>query len=123
VPEATEIGAVIATEKAENTSKVYYILRLQIRRKTQRSLTGPSTRELRPSIKRPRSGRAFRKRRCLIAADGFYEWRKTAKPKLPFAIARKDGRPFTFAGLWENWKDLESGEWLRTCAIYHRRAQ
>jgi putative SOS response-associated peptidase YedK len=53
----------------------------------------------------------------LIPADGFYEWRKTAKPKLPFAIAMKDGRPFTFAGLWENWKDPESGEWLRTCTI------
>jgi putative SOS response-associated peptidase YedK len=44
----------------------------------------------------------------LIPADGFYEWRKTAKPKLPFAIAMKDGRPFTFAGLWENWKDPAS---------------
>jgi len=63
------------------------------------------------------SRQAFRKRRCLIPADGFYEWRKTAKPKLPFAIAMKDGRPFTFAGLWENWKDPESGEWLRTCTI------
>jgi putative SOS response-associated peptidase YedK len=40
---------------------------------------------------------AFAKRRCLIPADGFYEWRKTAKPKLPFAIAMKDGRSFTFA--------------------------
>jgi putative SOS response-associated peptidase YedK len=35
----------------------------------------------------------------------------------PFAIAMKDRRPFTFAGLWENWKDPESGEWLRTCTI------
>jgi putative SOS response-associated peptidase YedK len=61
--------------------------------------------------------RAFAKRRCLIPADGFYEWRKTAKPKLPFAIAMKDGHPFTFAGLWENWKDPESEEWLRTCTI------
>jgi putative SOS response-associated peptidase YedK len=60
---------------------------------------------------------AFAKRRCLIPADGFFEWRKTARPKLPFAIAMKDGRPFTFAGLWENWKDPESGEWLRTCTI------
>ena len=50
-------------------------------------------------------------------ADGFYEWRKTAKPKLPFAIALKDGHPFTFAGLWENWRDPESRRWLRTCTI------
>jgi putative SOS response-associated peptidase YedK len=67
--------------------------------------------------KAPSYRQAFKKRRCLIPADGFYEWRETAKPKLPFAIAMKDGRPFTFAGLWENWKDPESGEWLRTCTI------
>ena len=67
--------------------------------------------------KAPSYRQAFKKRRCLIPADGFYEWRKTAKPKLPFAIAMKDGRPFTFAGLWENWKDPGSGEWLRTCTI------
>jgi putative SOS response-associated peptidase YedK len=42
---------------------------------------------------------------------------KLVDPRLPFAIAMKDGRPFTFAGLWENWKDPESGEWLRTCTI------
>ena len=41
----------------------------------------------------------------------------TRKPKLPFAIAMKDGHPFTFAGLWENWKDPDSGEWLRTCTV------
>jgi putative SOS response-associated peptidase YedK len=43
--------------------------------------------------------------------------RKTGKPKPLFAIAMKDGRPFTFAGLREGWKDPESGEWLRTCTI------
>jgi putative SOS response-associated peptidase YedK len=67
--------------------------------------------------KAPSFRQAFIKRRCLIPADGFYERRKTAKPKLPFAIAMKDERPFTFAGLWENWKDPESGDWLRTCTI------
>ena len=72
--------------------------------------------------KTPSCRQAFIKRRCLIPADGFYEWRKTAKPKLPFAIAMKDGCPFTFAGFWENWKDPESGEWLRTCTITYRRA-
>ena len=51
------------------------------------------------------------------AADGFYARRKTARPKLSFAIAMKDGRPFAFAGLWEGWKDPESGDWLRTCTI------
>jgi putative SOS response-associated peptidase YedK len=46
----------------------------------------------------PSYRQAFAKRRCLIPADGFYEWRKTAKPKLPFAIAMKDGRPLIQIG-------------------------
>jgi putative SOS response-associated peptidase YedK len=54
--------------------------------------------------------------RTRIPADGFYEWRKTVKPKLPFAIAMKDARPFTFARLSRK-KEPESGQWLRTCAI------
>src|SRR5262249_13104399 len=65
----------------------------------------------------PSFRRAFAKRRCLIPADGFYEWRKTVKPKLPFALPTKDGRPFTFAGLWGGWKDPQTDEWLRTCTI------
>jgi len=45
---------------------------------------------------------AFRSRRCLIPADGFYEWKK--KSKQPYFIARKDGRPVAIAGLWEHWE-------------------
>src|SRR5258708_2658765 len=56
----------------------------------------------------PSYRQAFKKRRCLIPADGFYEWRKTAKPKLPFAIAMKNGPPFTFAGLCETCKNPQS---------------
>ena len=47
---------------------------------------------------------AFRRRRCLIPADGFYEWRKTGAGKQPYFIARKDGRPMALAGLWEHWE-------------------
>ncbi len=46
---------------------------------------------------------ALRRRRCLVPADGFYEWRKTADGKVPTRIRRRDGRPFAFAGLWERW--------------------
>lgn len=47
---------------------------------------------------------AFKRRRCLILADGFYEWRKLdTKTKQPFHIRLTDGRPFAFAGLWEHW--------------------
>jgi putative SOS response-associated peptidase YedK len=61
---------------------------------------------------------AFAKRRSLIPADGFYEWRKTQKPKLPFAIAMEDGRPFNFASAPEKTGKIPNlGNWLRTCTI------
>ena len=47
---------------------------------------------------------AFRKRRCLVLADGFYEWRKDGKAKIPTYIFLKSGEPFAFARLWETWK-------------------
>lgn len=46
---------------------------------------------------------AFRRRRCLVVADGFYEWKKTGGGKQPFYIRMKDDAPFAFAGLWEKW--------------------
>jgi putative SOS response-associated peptidase YedK len=60
---------------------------------------------------------AFQKRRCLLVADGFYEWRTQGGPKMPFSIQLKSSEPFCFAGLWEPWKDPTSDEWLRTCTI------
>lgn len=58
---------------------------------------------------------AFKRRRCLIPADGFYEWRKELDGKQPFYITTEGAEPFAFAGLWESWEDGE-GE-VRTCAI------
>ena len=46
---------------------------------------------------------AFRYKRCLIAADGFYEWRKLERTKQPYFIALKGREPFAFAGIWEHW--------------------
>jgi putative SOS response-associated peptidase YedK len=60
---------------------------------------------------------AFKKRRCLILADGFYEWRTIGGTKIPFAIGMMDDRPFAFACLWEAWKDPATEEWLPTCTI------
>jgi putative SOS response-associated peptidase YedK len=60
---------------------------------------------------------AFKKRRCLIPADGFYEWQKVIGGKIPCSIGMKDDSPFVFAGLWEGWRNPETDEWLRTCTI------
>ncbi len=57
---------------------------------------------------------AFRKRRCLIPANGFYEWRK--EDKQPFFIQLKDCEIFSFAGIWENWKSPE-GDYIQSCSI------
>ncbi len=60
---------------------------------------------------------AYRKRRCILPVDGFYEWQATKDGKQPYAIAMKDRSPFGIAGLWENWKDPATGEWTRTFGI------
>ena len=65
---------------------------------------------------KPSFRRAFRERRCLIPADGFYEWKRTNGSKQPYYIHMKDERPFTFAGLWESWND-NSGPAIRSCTI------
>jgi putative SOS response-associated peptidase YedK len=55
-------------------------------------------------------------RRCLVPADGFYEWKKTGKTKQPYCFEINDGALFAFAGIWERWRD-PSGNWIKTCAI------
>ena len=66
---------------------------------------------------RPAYRRAFERFRCLIIADGFFEWRRMpAGPKQAFHITREDGGLFAFAGLWSIWYGQE-GEKLRTCTI------
>jgi putative SOS response-associated peptidase YedK len=59
---------------------------------------------------------AFKARRCLIPADGFYEWQKTQDGKQPVYIRMKDKEPFAFAGLWERWRP-EEGEAVESCTI------
>ena len=66
---------------------------------------------------KPSFRKAFRERRCLIPADGFYEWKRTNGSKQPYFIHMKEGRPFAFAGLWENWNDNGGGPAIRFCTI------
>ena len=63
----------------------------------------------------------FRYRRCLVPADGFYEWAKQGKQKSPFLFSRADDSIFAFAGIWDRWRDPDktnpNKEWLETCSI------
>jgi putative SOS response-associated peptidase YedK len=65
---------------------------------------------------KPSFHEAFKKRRCLIVADGFYEWKREGGKKTPLYYYLKSGRPFALAGLYETWMSPDKKE-IRTCAI------
>jgi putative SOS response-associated peptidase YedK len=65
---------------------------------------------------KPAYRNAFRYRRCLVPADGFYEWRSAGGKKQPFVLRPSDGRPLALAGLWEHWQDADGNE-LASCTI------
>lgn len=68
------------------------------------------------AAEKPSYRNAFKKKRCLIIADSFYEWRKEETGKTPMLIKMKSDEPFAFAGLWESWQSPE-GEPIHTCSI------
>lgn len=59
---------------------------------------------------------AFQRRRCLVPADGFYEWKTVAGKKQPYYFSMKDGAPFALGGLWKSWKGPYD-EIIRTCCL------
>jgi len=65
---------------------------------------------------RPAFRDAMKSRRCLIPADGFYEWSRAGRTKQPFCFEVNEGELFAFAGIWDRWKD-PSGNWMKTCSI------
>ena len=64
-----------------------------------------------PSFREP-----FRSQRCLIPADGFYEWQRNGKAKQPYCFEVNDGKVFAFAGLWDKWRNPE-GVMIESCTI------
>ena len=65
---------------------------------------------------KPAFRNAFRRRRCLVLADGFFEWRREGKQRFPMYFTQKSGEPMAFAGLCEDWKSPK-GKWVRSCSI------
>ena len=66
---------------------------------------------------KPSYRNAYRHRRCIVLADGFYEWLRRGDTKTPYFISLASGGPFALAGLWENWTDKETGESLQTTTL------
>lgn len=66
---------------------------------------------------------SFARKRCLIPADGFYEWEAPDKGRTPHWVYRADGHPMVFAGIWASRQDPETGEWQRTCSIITKDAE
>jgi putative SOS response-associated peptidase YedK len=60
---------------------------------------------------------SFRRRRCLVPVDGFYEWRREGTARRPYRIFRSDGLPLALAGLWSGWRNPDTGEVRRTFTI------
>ncbi len=83
---------------------------------------GPINARAETAATRPMFREAFRSRRCLVPADGFYEWERRAGRKVPHWIRRADGYPLVFAGLWSSWRDPDAGTWIRTCVLLTRPA-
>ena len=71
-------------------------------------------------VEKPSFRQAFQKRRCLVLADGFYEWMKVGKSRVPMRIVLNFGEPFGFAGLWESWKAAD-GQIVKSCTIITTR--
>lgn len=67
-------------------------------------------------VEKPAFRESFERRRCLIPADGFYEWKRTGGVKQPFHFGMKDDSVFAFAGIWDRWK-LSQGPVVESCAI------
>ncbi len=65
--------------------------------------------------RKPAFREAFRKRRCLVPADGFYEWRRVGRARDPYLLKMRDGRPFALASVWDEWR--KAGTPLESCAI------
>lgn len=66
---------------------------------------------------------SFARKRCLIPADGFYEWEPPTEGRTPHWVYRADGHPMVFAGIWASRRDPTSGEWQRTCSIITKDAE
>jgi len=68
-------------------------------------------------LSKPAFRTAARSKRCLVLVRGFYEWQHRGKDKIPYFIYLKDQQPLAMAGIYDDWTDRETGEWLQSCTV------
>ena len=66
---------------------------------------------------KPSFRNAYQRRRCLVLADGYYEWQRSGPAKQPYYVQLASSEPFAMAGLWEHWRDPASGDALESCTL------
>ena len=76
-------------------------------------------------LEKPAFRTALERRRCIVPADGFYEWERVGSRKQPMYIHDRSGAPLAFAGLWAVWRDADvpDAPWLRSCTIVTTRRE
>jgi putative SOS response-associated peptidase YedK len=112
---AKRSGLVIEREGKRDLVPMRWGLVPSWRKKTAKETPSTFNARAETVAEKPMFRSAFKRNRCLIPASGYYEWQKTPTGKQPYYYTARDGSPLTIAGLWDEWKDIETGEPLKSC--------
>ena len=113
----TTIDAVIARNDKRDLVPLRWGLVPSWWRKTAKETPATFNARAETVAEKPMFRAAFKRMRCLIPASGYYEWHTTPTGKQPYYFTARDGSPLTIAGLWDEWKDIETGEPLKSCTM------
>lgn len=117
-----DILAVISTEEGEddkdaNIAELFHWGLVPSWMKDRKKIKAPINARIESVLEKPMFKAPFKRKRCIIPASGFYEWKKTDEGKTPWYMHPKEDPIFRFAGMWDEWLDKDTGEILRSCTI------
>jgi len=113
----TMIDVVVPHETGRDLPTVRWSLIPSWWKKTAKEATSTFNARAETVATKPMFRTAFKRRRCLIPASGYYEWKATSTGKQPYYISARDVSVLSFAGLWDEWRDIETGEAVKSCTI------